>query len=138
MESESAGYVVRGRVVEWDATRAHQVEDVLAAWDAINADSTVVPGSGLLINNGESDFDVPASDVERLAAAVAERLPKISAVAILTRLRAPSITAWRDSSKPSQTAARRPFACSGTWLRHRSGSRNTRPLSEIHDRILRC
>ena len=59
------------------------VEDVLAAWDVIQADEAVVGDSGLLIDNGESDFDVPGGDVTRLAEAVALRLPKISAVAIV-------------------------------------------------------
>jgi hypothetical protein len=83
MTSDSGGYVVRGRIVEWDATRVRQVEDVLKAWDAINADCTVVLGSGLLIDNGMSSFNVPGSDVTRLAEAVAQRLPKINAVAIV-------------------------------------------------------
>jgi hypothetical protein len=83
METHSGGYVVRGRIVEWDATRVRQVEDVLTAWDAINADSTVVAGSGLIIDNGQSGFDVPGGDVQRLADALAHRLPKISAVAIV-------------------------------------------------------
>lgn len=56
---------------------------MLKAWDAINADSSVVPGSGLLIDNGLSDFNVPGGDVTRLAEAVAQRLPKINAVAIV-------------------------------------------------------
>lgn len=74
---------MRGRIVEWDATQVRQVEDVLTAWDAINADSTVALGSGLLIDNGLSDFNVPGGDVTRLAEAVAQRLPKIRAVAIV-------------------------------------------------------
>jgi hypothetical protein len=76
-------YVVRGRIVEWDARRVRAVEDVLASWDAIQADPAVLDDSGLLIDNGESDFDVPGGDVTRLAQAVALRLPKICAVAIV-------------------------------------------------------
>ena len=83
MGSDRRDYVVRGRVVEWDARRVRKVEDVLAAWDVIQADDAVRPDSGLLIDNGESDFDVPGGDVTRLAEAVAQRLPKIGAVAIL-------------------------------------------------------
>jgi hypothetical protein len=77
------GYVVRGRIVEWDATQVRSVEDVLEVWDAINADPRVLASSGLLIDNGESDFDAPAGDVARLAHAVAPRLPKVRAVAIV-------------------------------------------------------
>jgi hypothetical protein len=76
-------YVVRGRIVEWDARRVRAVEDVLTSWDAIQADPAVLDDSGLLIDNGESDFDVPGGDVTRLAQAVALRLPKICAVAIV-------------------------------------------------------
>ena len=83
MAGDSGGYVVRGRIVEWDATQVRQVDDVLNAWDAINADSTVVLGSGLLIDNGQSSFNVPGSDVTRLAEAIAQRLPKINVVAIV-------------------------------------------------------
>jgi hypothetical protein len=82
VSSEGRDYVVRGRVVEWDATRVRVVEDVLAAWDRIEADPAVLPDSGLLIDNGESEFDVPGGDVTRLAEAVALRLPKIASVAI--------------------------------------------------------
>ena len=59
------------------------VPDVLAAWDRIQGDEAVLPDSGLLIDNGESDFDVPGGDVTRLAEAVAQRLPKVSAMAIV-------------------------------------------------------
>jgi hypothetical protein len=76
-------YVVRGRIVEWDATQVRHVDDVFAAWDAITADPIVLAGSGLLIDNGESRFDAPRRDVARLAGAVAQRLPKIKAVAIV-------------------------------------------------------
>jgi hypothetical protein len=83
MGNESGAYVVRGRVVEWDATRVRQVEDILTAWDAINADRAVEAGSGLLIDNGQSGFDVPVSEVTVLADALAYRLPKVIAVAIV-------------------------------------------------------
>ena len=83
MEKGRRDYVVRGRTVEWDARRVRNVEEVLAAWDVIQADEAVVLDSGLLIDNGESDFDVPGGDVTRLAEAVAVRLPKICAVAIV-------------------------------------------------------
>ena len=83
MESDRRDYVVRGHTVEWDARRVRKVEDVLAAWDTIQADEAVLGDSGLLIDNGESEFDVPGGDVTRLAEAVAVRLPKICAVAIV-------------------------------------------------------
>jgi hypothetical protein len=83
VDDESRDYVVRGRIVEWDARRMRAVAEVLAAWDRIQADDEVLPDSGLLIDNGESDFDVPGGDVTRLAEAVALRLPKFSAVAIV-------------------------------------------------------
>ena len=59
------------------------VADVFNAWDLIQADPAVLPDSGLLIDNGESEFDVPGGDVTRLAEALAVRLPKMCAVAVV-------------------------------------------------------
>jgi hypothetical protein len=78
-----SGYTVRGRIVEWDAGSVRENTDVLKAWDAINADVRIEPGSGLLIDNKQSSFNVPGDAVEQLAQELKRRLPKIKTVAIL-------------------------------------------------------
>jgi hypothetical protein len=134
METPSVKYVVRGRIVEWDATRVRHVGDVFAAWDAINADGAVVPGCGLLIDNGESSFDVPGGDVKRLADAIRQRLPNIAAVAILVSRAvhygmARQFQAYADNSAAKvQIQVFRDITSAQQWLTERTASAPTQPI----------